>query len=216
MQELDKHIQQLRREFCAASLNESEIESLPWKQMEKWLGDAVKSKANEPNACVLSTCGKNGRPSGRVVLLRDFSENRYGLFTNYNSRKGKELEENHFASLTFFWPELERQVRIEGRVEKHSAEASDKYFYSRPRNSRIGAWSSPQSSPLKDRNELEHLVTEFDKKYPTEDVPRPAFWGGYILIADYYEFWQGRPSRLHDRITYTLKNNNWHIQRIAP
>ena len=217
MEDLNKYIRELRHDFSQMQLNESDVSADPCQQFEKWFAQAVKSEVNEPNACVLSTATKEGRPSGRVVLFREFKDNKFGLFTNYNSRKGKELNENPFACLTFFWPELERQIRIEGIVEKSTKETSDNYFYSRPRTSRIGAWSSPQSNVLKDRTELEHLVTSFDQRYPTEDVPRPEFWGGYQLKVNYYEFWQGRPSRLHDRISYTIqKEGTWKIERLAP
>ncbi len=217
MEDLNKYIRDLRHDFSQMQLNEEDMSHDPSLQFEKWFAQAVKSAVNEPNACVLSTATKEGKPSGRVVLFREFKDNQFGLFTNYNSRKGKELQENPFACLTFFWPELERQIRIEGLVEKSTQEASDKYFYSRPRTSRIGAWSSPQSNILKNREELEHLVTGFDKRYPDEDVPRPEFWGGYLLKVNYYEFWQGRPSRLHDRISYTLQEEGtWKIERLAP
>jgi pyridoxamine 5'-phosphate oxidase len=149
-------------------------------------------------------------------LLREYGANGFAFFTNYNSRKSKDLKENSFAAMTFFWPELERQIRIEGKVERHSDQASDNYFNSRPRTSRIGAWSSPQSDEIADRNSLEKLVTEFDHKYPTEEVPRPEFWGGFILKPDYFEFWQGRQSRLHDRIVYKKEVNGWKIVRLAP
>ncbi len=217
MEELNKNIRALRHDFSRMQLHENEVHQNPSLQFETWFHQALEAKVNEPNACVLSTATADGKPSGRVVLFREFYENRFGLFTNYNSRKGRELAENPQASLTFFWPELERQIRIEGLVKKNTKEASDKYFYSRPRTSRIGAWSSPQSTVLKNREELENLVTEFDKRYPHEDVPRPEFWGGYLLKAEYYEFWQGRPSRLHDRLCYTLQNTGgWKLERLAP
>ncbi len=217
MSDLSKYILEIRRDFSQMELNEGQVHSDPSRQFEQWFQQAVDANVNEPNACVLSTASREGRPSARVVLCREFKENKFGLFTNYNSRKGKELTENPFACLTFFWPELERQVRIEGRVEKHGKEASDRYFYSRPRNSRIAAWSSPQSEALKNRHQLEQLVTDYDKRYPHEDVPRPDFWGGYVLMASYYEFWQGRPSRLHDRLCYELiDGNKWELKRLAP
>lgn len=216
MEDFNKFIKELRKDFSGAPLNEADVAKLPFEQFDKWFKEAVETKANEPNACVLSTVGEAGRPSARVVLLREYGKDGFALFTNYNSRKGKELHKNPYACLTFFWPELERQIRIEGKVTVHSAEASDNYFNSRPRTSRIGAWSSPQSEEISGREALENLVTDFDKKYPTEEVPRPLHWGGYLLHADYFEFWQGRPSRLHDRIVYKLENNNWKIARLAP
>jgi pyridoxamine 5'-phosphate oxidase len=216
MEDINKYIREMRKDFCGAPLNENDVDPNPAKQFESWFKQAVLAEANEPNAMVLSTADKHGRPSGRIVLLREYGNNGFAFFTNFKSRKGKEIEENPFGALTFFWPELERQVRIEGKIILHSAEASDEYFKSRPRTSRIGAWSSPQSKEIKDRKELENLVTDFDKKYPTEDVPRPEHWGGYLLLPDYFEFWQGRPSRLHDRIYYMKENENWKIGRLAP
>jgi pyridoxamine 5'-phosphate oxidase len=216
MEDFSKYIKELRKDFSGEALEEKAVNPNPVLQFDFWFKEVVKAEATEPNAMTLSTV-HDGRPSARIVLLREFGEQGFAFFTNYNSRKGKELFENPFACLTFFWPELERQVRIEGKVQVHSKEASDNYFNSRPRSSRIGAWSSPQSSVIKNREELENLVTDFDKKYPTEQVPRPEFWGGFILKPDYFEFWQGRPSRLHDRICYSkVENENWKIERLAP
>jgi pyridoxamine 5'-phosphate oxidase len=217
MKDLDKQIKDLRKEFQQGLLEESHINADPHIQFGIWLKQAIDAKVNEPNAMSLSTVNENGKPSSRIVLLREFSENGYAFFTNYQSRKGSELTRNKNACLLFFWPELERQLRIEGTVEIHSPSASDNYFNSRPRNSRIGAWSSPQSSVINGRIELENLVSEFDKKYPNENVPRPEFWGGYLLKPNYYEFWQGRENRLHDRISYKITGENtWKIERLAP
>lgn len=215
MQELNQKLQQLRRDFLHAQLNETDVNPNPVLQLQKWLHEAIEAEVNEPNAMVLSTVGKNLQPSARVVLLRGVNENKLGFFTNYRSKKGMELEFNNKACLTFFWPEIERQIRIEGLVEIAPAKISDEYFNARPRNSKIGAWSSPQSKKLKDRGELEHLVTQFDKQYPNEKVPRPEFWGGYLLQPNYFEFWQGRESRLHDRIIYEWENE-WKKSRLAP
>ncbi len=216
MEQSDKSIYNLRHDFSKSSLNENDVNSSPALQFDSWMKQALDSKIEEALAMVLSTVNKEGQPSGRILYLREYGNDNFAFFTNYHSRKGEELVENNRACLTFFWRELERQVRIEGTVEKHSKEASDKYFYSRPHYSKVGAWSSPQSKVIKDRTELEGFVSEFDKRYKTEDVPRPEFWGGYILKANYYEFWQGRESRLHDRIAYTLEGNNWKIERLAP
>lgn len=217
MKDLDKQIKDIRKEFQQGLLDESEVNSDPHVQFGIWLKQAIDAKVNEPNAMCLSTVNSDSKPSSRIVLLREFSENGYAFFTNYQSRKGDEIKNNPNASLLFFWPELERQLRIEGTVEFHSPAASDQYFSSRPRNSRIGAWSSPQSAVIKGRKELEELITEFDKKYPSENVPRPEFWGGYLLRPNYYEFWQGRESRLHDRIIYLPDSNmSWKIKRLAP
>jgi pyridoxamine 5'-phosphate oxidase len=216
MEQSDKSIYNLRHDFSKSSLNENDVNGLPALQFDSWLQQSLQSEVPEAMAMVLGTVNKTGKPSGRVVYLREYGDNNFAFFTNYNSKKGEELLENPYACITFFWRELERQVRIEGIVEKHSKEASDKYFHSRPRYSKIGAWSSPQSKIIKDRVELEGLVNEFDSRYQTADVPRPEHWGGYVLKANYYEFWQGRESRLHDRISYTLENDTWKIERLAP
>ncbi len=217
MEDISKFISQLRSDFIKMKLSEEDVNQSPIVEFNLWMKQAIESKVNEPNAMVLSTASKEGKPTARIVLLRGITENKFGFFTNYESRKATEMTENPFACLTFFWPELERQVRIEGRIIKAPKDVSDAYFYARQRNSKIGAWSSPQSKVLKTREELEHLVTNFDKRYPNEDVPRPDFWGGYFLVADYFEFWQGRSSRLHDRIRYTKDaHDNWTIARLAP
>ncbi|HEY1039970.1 MAG TPA: pyridoxamine 5'-phosphate oxidase [Bacteroidia bacterium] len=217
MEQSDKSIYNLRHDFSKSSLNETDVNSSPARQFDIWMKQAVEAQISEAIAMVLSTVSKDNKPSARVVYLREHGNNNFAFFTNYNSRKGEELAANNNACITFFWRELERQIRIEGTIEKHSKEASDKYFYSRPHHSKIGAWSSPQSKVLKNREELENMVTSFDKQYQTEDVPRPEFWGGYVLKANYYEFWQGRASRLHDRITYTLQQDgSWKIERLAP
>jgi pyridoxamine 5'-phosphate oxidase len=212
---LNEYTKNLRRDFVKTSFDEKDANNNPFKQFEIWFEEAAKSNVNEPNGMVLSTVTKKGRPSSRVVLLRGLGDNGFNFFTNYDSRKGKELKENSYACILFFWPELERQVRIEGKVVKASAEISDEYFNLRPRNSRVGAWASPQSKVIKNRQELEKLVAVVNTKY-TEDIPRPKNWGGYILKATYYEFWQGRQSRLHDRICYTLKTGKWKKERLAP
>ncbi|MFN5182455.1 MAG: pyridoxamine 5'-phosphate oxidase [Bacteroidota bacterium] len=216
MEDINKYLKELRKDFSKEQLDENQVAKEPFIQFDHWFREAIKAGVNEPNAMTLSSIGANGRPSSRVVLLREYDQRGFAFFTNYQSKKAKELLSQPFACLNFFWPELERQIRIEGKVMMHTKEASDNYFNSRPRSSRIGAWSSPQSSELANRNELENLVTEFDKKYPTEDVPRPEFWGGFLLEPDYFEFWQGRPNRLHDRIFYSLTNDNWKTGRLAP
>jgi pyridoxamine 5'-phosphate oxidase len=216
MEDINKFVRELRKDFSGEPLDENQVNPNPLFQFEHWFKEAVKAEVNEPNAMVLSTVDEKNKPSARVVLLREFTEVGMAFFTNYTSRKAESLAKNPQACLTFFWPELERQIRIEGVVTMHSSEASDNYFHSRPRQSRIGAWSSPQSKKIADRNELENLVTSFDKKYTEEIVPRPDFWGGYLLKPDYYEFWQGRPSRLHDRIIYEKKEGSWEISRLAP
>ena len=205
----------LRHDFLKASFNEKDANNNPFKQFEKWYEEAVKSDLHEPNALTLSTSSKKGKPSSRIVFLRGFEKHAFVFFTNYTSRKGTDLKENPYASMLFYWPELERQIRIEGKVVKAPIAVSDDYFAKRPRNNRVGAWASPQSQVIKNRRVLKNLVSEFVVKF-TEEIPRPKHWGGYILQAHYYEFWQGRESRLHDRICYQLKNKKWIKQRLAP
>jgi pyridoxamine 5'-phosphate oxidase len=195
----------------------SSVDVSPITQFEKWFNEAIQSGAAEPNAMTLSTVTEQGRPSARIVLLKGIENNRFQFYTNYQSHKGKELELNPACALTFFWPELERQVRIEGVCERVAAEVSDRYFSSRPRGSQIGAWSSPQSTMIKDRLILEARAKEIEKKFEgTEKLPRPKQWGGYDVDAFMIEFWQGRPSRLHDRIQYNKVDDRWQINRLAP
>jgi pyridoxamine 5'-phosphate oxidase len=188
----------------------------PLKQFEIWWQQAIDSNIDEPNAMTLATSTLSGKPSARTVLLKGIKENGFIFFTNYASRKGKELEENPFASLLFFWRELERQVRIEGRIEKISESESDEYFFQRPLESRIGAWSSPQSQVIENREVLQKNFEKFLSVFVDQNIPRPDFWGGYIVIPERIEFWQGRPGRLHDRLVYTYENNLWKIERLAP
>ena len=182
-----------------------------------WLEEAIQAEVAEPTAMVLSTVNAKGRPSARVVLLKDVSEQGLSFYTNYNSRKGRELDENPFAAVTIFWPALERQVRIEGKVVKLPPEASDTYFHSRPKGSQIGAWASPQSQEIESREALEEEDRKHTEQFKSAEViPRPPHWGGYQLQPDRIEFWQGRPNRLHDRIVYEQQLNNWQIKRLAP
>jgi len=212
---LNEYTKNLRHDFLKANFNEKDANSNPFKQFEIWFNEAVKSDLPEPNAMTLSTATKKGKPSSRIVLLRGLKNHGFNFFTNYYSRKGNELKQNPYASLLFYWPELERQIRIEGKVVFAPAKISDEYFDLRPRTSRIGAWASPQSKVIDGRKELDKMVSEFVTKF-TEEIPRPKNWGGYILQANYYEFWQGRQSRLHDRICYTLKGGKWKKERLAP
>jgi pyridoxamine-phosphate oxidase len=216
MEDLRLYINTLRHDFSKQTLNENDVNLNPILQFEKWFKEAVDSKVNEPNAMTVCTASKNGKPSARILLLRNFNENGFVFYTNYNSRKGEEIEQNPQAALLFFWPELERQVRIEGTLEKQSAAESDVYFNTRPRGSKLGAWSSPQSKTVNSRKILDDAYNTYSEKFPTENVPRPDFWGGYVLKPQSIEFWQGRPSRMHDRILYTLEQNNWKIERLAP
>jgi pyridoxamine 5'-phosphate oxidase len=208
---------ELRNEYSKSTLDVTSVDVSPVTQFEKWFNEAMKSTVAEPNAMSLATVNEQGRPSSRIVLLKGIERNRFQFFTNYQSKKGKELELNPACALTFFWPELERQVRIEGICARVSSEVSDKYFQSRPRGSQIGAWSSPQSTFIKDRLILEQRVTEIEKKFAgTEKLPRPKQWGGYEVDPFMIEFWQGRQSRLHDRVQYDKVDDRWQIHRLAP
>lgn len=217
MSHVNQHISQLREDFTKGELLENSVKSTPDLQFEKWMQEAIDAKVNEVPACNIATVSKENKPSARIVYLREFSDNQFYFYTNYESRKAQHIEENQFVALTFFWPELERQIRIEGFVlKKAEAEKSDAYFNARPQDSKIGAWSSPQSKVLKGREELNQYIEQNKTKFKNKEIPRPEFWGGYIIQATYYEFWQGRKNRLHDRIAYTLENNNWKIERLAP
>jgi pyridoxamine 5'-phosphate oxidase len=216
MDDLRKHINSLRHDFAKETLDEKDVSKDPVLQFEKWFKEAIDAKVNEPNAMTIATATKDGKPSARIVLLRNFNENGFVFYTNYTSRKGDEILENPHAALLFFWPELERQVRIEGILQKQTPEESDIYFQSRPRESKIGAWASEQSKIISSRKLLDSEYEKISKKYPDKNIPRPPHWGGYVLKPVSIEFWQGRHNRLHDRVLYTLKKNNWKIERIAP
>lgn len=211
-----EYIQNLRQDYRAAELAEGDIDKSPFNQFGKWFKDAVDAQLYEPNVMTLATADANGKPSARILLLKGFDENGFVFFTNYDSKKGQDLAQNPQAAMVFFWPELERQVRIEGIISKVTEEVSDTYFHSRPAGSQIGAAASPQSTVIPNREVLEKRVEELKETYKEQQVPRPAHWGGYQLKAAHIEFWQGRPSRLHDRITYTLENGVWVIDRLAP
>ena len=188
----------------------------PFNQFSLWFDEAKQFETFEPTAAVLSTIDKENHPSARTILLKDVNEKGFVFYTNYGSKKAKELTSNPNASLLFLWKELQRQVRIEGTTEKVSRKESEEYFHSRPRESQIGAWASAQSSVIPDRKSLDDKFEEYRKKFGEDEIPLPDFWGGYILVSNYFEFWQGRPNRLHDRICYKLENNNWKIFRLAP
>lgn len=209
-------IDSFRQNYTKNSLEESKMLQNPIFQLEQWLENAIESKILEPNAMVLSTVDIENRPHARVVLAKGISEEGIQFFTNYNSNKAQDLEKNKQACLTFFYPEMERQVRIEGNVEKIKSQESEKYFHSRPFESQIGAWVSNQSEVIHSREILEDKQKELQLQFKDKVVPLPDFWGGYILKPTYFEFWQGRASRLHDRIVYELKNNKWEIFRLAP
>jgi len=197
-------------------LTEDNIETNPFKQFLKWYNSALESDFLHPDAMTLATADKNSKPSARIVLLKGFDENGFVFFTNYESRKGNELISNSSASLVFYWDKLDRQVRIEGITEKISLKESEEYFQSRPRGSRLGALASPQSKVILSRQNLENNYRELEKKYEGQEIPFPDNWGGYRLKPAYFEFWQNRDNRLHDRIAYTIENNSWKIVRLAP
>jgi len=216
MEDLRQYIQQLREDFIRGELNEQHVSRDPAAQFATWLHQAVEAKIPELQAMSLATVNGQGKPSNRIVYLREFHENTFYFYTNYDSKKGRDLEANPNVAATFFWPELERQVRIEGTVSKAGADVSDAYFNARPYESKLGAWASEQSSTIESRQALEKLMNELQAKYSPETVARPQHWGGYIITANYYEFWQGRKSRLHDRIAYNKQDSNWIISRLAP
>jgi pyridoxamine 5'-phosphate oxidase len=209
------NIADLRKDYKVASLAEKDVAASPFAQFEKWLNEAIAAELPEPNAMTLATVGNDNRPSTRIVLIKEFDVRGPVWFTNYQSRKGRELAANQFAAIQFHWVELERVVRIEGSVEKISDTESDTYFNSRPLDSRIGAWASPQSEVISSRAVLVGRAAEYAAKFMLKP-PRPPHWGGYRLIPDRFEFWQGRSSRLHDRILYRLHEDAWHIERLAP
>ncbi len=213
----NKDIQSLRRDYRLRSLLEKDVDSNPMLQFEKWWDEAIQNNIVEPNAMTLATCNSSGKPSARIVLLKYLNDDGFLFFTNYDSRKGKEIENNPFVSLVFLWKEIERQVRIEGSVEKISEAESDAYFSKRPRESRIGAWSSHQSTPIESRETLEKNYQQYNEKFTTDDIPRPKNWGGYVVHPNSIEFWQGRQGRLHDRLQYNLGTDKiWKIERLAP
>ena len=218
MSEIDKKtLQNLRIEYSSSPINESEVDANPISFFGKWFDEAMAAEVREPNAMTLATATRDGIPSARIVLLKGADKNGFSFYSNYLSRKGKELAKNPSACLVFFWPELGRQVRIEGKILKLSKEESEAYFASRPFGSQLGAIVSPQSQVIANREVLDVAYTAYEQKFEGKKIPKPAHWGGYILQPIAIEFWQGRESRLHDRVKYALmEKGKWKIERLAP
>ena len=207
----------LRKEYARAGLTESGADPDPVEQFRRWFEEALAADLHEPNAMTLATAAPGGRPSARIVLLKGFDERGFVFYTNYEGRKARELEDNPYCTLLFYWGELERQVRVEGRASRISKEESDAYFASRPRGSRLGAWASEQSRTIESREALEDRLRELQERYPDDaEIPRPPFWGGYRIEPDSVEFWQGRENRLHDRLIYRRSERGWKIERLQP
>ncbi|MBN2481282.1 MAG: pyridoxamine 5'-phosphate oxidase [Bacteroidales bacterium] len=204
------------REYRLSRLEIDMLDHNPYVQFQNWLQEAIQAEIPDPTAMSLSTSTPGGRPSSRIILLKDLNPEGFVFFTNYESKKGSQINENPLGALLFFWPELERQVRIEGRISKIISEKSDEYFYSRPQGGKISAWASPQSQPIPNREYLENLQEDYQKLFKTRELKRPGHWGGYMLKPDLFEFWQGRANRLHDRFEYNLKGHIWEIHRLAP
>lgn len=211
-----KKVEALRREYAREELTEANIKSDPLDQFAVWFQQALSSELLDANAMTLATAGSDAAPSVRIVLLKGFDKEGFRFYTNYESSKGRELAENPKAALCFYWAPLERQVRIRGTVEKLSRAESEQYFDQRPRSSQLGAWASRQSTPIGSREQLVDRYKKLDAQFDNQSVPIPDFWGGYLLHPTEIEFWQGRPSRLHDRFLYAKSEENWKISRLSP
>ncbi len=212
----NRDLSQIRTDYNLSQLSKSSVLENPIDQFRVWMNEAIESECDEPNAMTLATSTFDGKPSARVVLLKEISPNGFTFFTNYDSYKGKQILQNPYGALVMFWPELQRQVRVEGMIKRTTEAESDAYFSSRPGKSKIGAWASPQSQVIKNRKYLESLTSDFREEFSKKTISRPPNWGGYILEPTSIEFWQGRPNRLHDRLLYTLSNEQWVIERLAP
>jgi pyridoxamine-phosphate oxidase len=209
-------ISDIRKDYTQKELDENNTEANPFDQFDIWFKEMLDSKLHEPTAVILATATKYGKPSARALLLKGYNKDGFIFYTNYGSRKGKEIEENNSGALLFFWPELERQIRIEGYIEKVSQKASNDYFKTRPFKSRVGAWASRQSSVIPGRSEIIKKFFKYLLKFHSKNIPLPDFWGGYILKPEVFEFWQGRANRLHDRIRYRKENSQWIKERLSP
>ncbi len=209
-------LEMLRREYGGKAFLKSHVRKNPIEQFSTWFDEAVEVIKNDPNAMILSTAGRDGQPSSRTVLLKGFDEQGFVFYTNYGSRKARQIQENPAVSLSFYWPELMRQIHIEGSVEKVSEKQSDDYFKTRPSGSQLSAWASSQSEPVSSRDDLEKTLQKMEKKFKGKSIPRPDNWGGFRVKPDRVEFWQGRLNRLHDRICYFKENESWVIKRLSP
>ncbi len=210
------HLNDIRKEYAFTQLNRDNLDANPVVQFKYWLNDALTAGVEEPTAMVLSTATADGKPSSRMVLLKNLDEDGFTFFTNYDSKKGIQIASNPFGSILFFWPRLERQVRIEGRIDKTTRRESDEYFNTRPEGSKIGAWASPQSQRIPNREYLDALQKDYEKLFKTRLSVRPENWGGFKLLPALVEFWQGRENRLHDRFEYVRKGSIWEVYRLAP
>ncbi|MDD2196530.1 MAG: pyridoxamine 5'-phosphate oxidase [Bacteroidales bacterium] len=210
------NLSQIRNDYNLKQLSKNAVLPNPIKQFGIWMDEAIAAECNEPNAMTLATSTFDGKPSARVVLLKDFNRQGFVFFTNYESNKGKQILQNPYGALVLFWPELQRQIRIEGLIKKTTEAESDNYFKTRPDKSKIGAWASPQSDVIRNRKYLENLNSDFREEFSGKTISRPPNWGGYILEPNIIEFWQGRTNRLHDRIQYSFINDEWITERLAP
>ena len=212
---MKEDIQKKRHEYTLNQLDEQDLNENPFVQFDTWFKMAHNSNLPDANAMTLATVNSEGKPTARILLLKDYSENAYCFFTNYRSKKGEDIDQNPYGAMVFFWPQIEKQIRIEGRIERLTADQSDQYFNARPVGSRRAAATSPQSTILRDRAELETIIKQFDDKFG-DQFERPDFWGGYKLVPEKFEFWQGRENRLNDRIEYVLEDEKWNWHRLAP